>query len=63
MSGHSKWSKVKRFKGALDAKRGALFSKLSREITIAATIGGGDPGRERPPPQRHPVRPRPEHAE
>jgi YebC/PmpR family DNA-binding regulatory protein len=44
MSGHSKWSKVKRFKGALDSKRGALFSKLSREITIAAKIGGGDPG-------------------
>jgi YebC/PmpR family DNA-binding regulatory protein len=44
MSGHSKWSKVKRFKGALDTKRGALFSKLSREITIAAKIGGGDPG-------------------
>lgn len=43
MSGHSKWSKVKRFKGALDAKRGALFSKLAREITIAAKIGGGDP--------------------
>src|SRR5471030_881560 len=43
MSGHSKWSKVKRFKGALDAKRGALFSKLSREITIAAKTGGGDP--------------------
>jgi len=43
MSGHSKWSKVKRFKGALDVKRGALFSKLSREITIAAKTGGGDP--------------------
>ena len=43
MSGHSKWSKVKRFKGALDSKRGALFSKLSREITIAAKLGGGDP--------------------
>jgi YebC/PmpR family DNA-binding regulatory protein len=43
MSGHSKWSKVKRFKGALDVKRGALFSKLSREITMAAKIGGGDP--------------------
>mgnify|MGYP003300514956 CR=1 FL=1 len=43
MSGHSKWSKVKRSKGALDVKRGALFSKLSREITIAAKIGGGDP--------------------
>jgi YebC/PmpR family DNA-binding regulatory protein len=44
MSGHSKWSKVKRFKGALDSERGALFSKLSREITMAAKIGGGDPG-------------------
>src|SRR5438477_1006674 len=43
MSGHSKWSKVKRFKGAIDTKRGALFSKLSREITIAAKTGGGDP--------------------
>lgn len=43
MAGHSKWSKVKRFKGALDIKRGALFSKLSREITIAAKTGGGDP--------------------
>ncbi len=43
MSGHSKWSKVKRSKGALDVKRGALFSKLAKEITIAAKIGGGDP--------------------
>src|SRR3954468_20823915 len=43
MAGHSKWSKVKRLKGALDTKRGALFSKLAREITIAAKIGGGDP--------------------
>ena len=43
MAGHSKWSKVKRFKGALDTKRGALFSKLSGEITIAAKTGGGDP--------------------
>src|SRR3954471_21885772 len=43
MAGHSKWSKVKRFKGAIDVKRGALFSKLAREITIAAKIGGGDP--------------------
>ena len=44
MSGHSKWSKVKRAKGALDVKRGALFSKLAKEITIAAKLGGGDPG-------------------
>jgi YebC/PmpR family DNA-binding regulatory protein len=43
MSGHSKWSKIKTFKGALDAKRGKIFSKLSKEITIAAKIGGGDP--------------------
>ena len=44
MAGHSKWSKVKRFKGAIDAKRGQIFSKLSKEITIAAKTGGGDPG-------------------
>src|SRR5437899_3786642 len=43
MAGHSKWSKVKRFKGAIDAKRGKIFSKLSKEITIAAKNGGGDP--------------------
>jgi YebC/PmpR family DNA-binding regulatory protein len=43
MSGHSKWAKVKHFKGAVDAKRGKVFSKLSKEISIAAKIGGGDP--------------------
>ena len=43
MAGHSKWSKGKRFKGAIDAKRGKIFSKLSKEITIAAKTGGGDP--------------------
>lgn len=43
MSGHSKWAKVKHFKGAVDAKRGKIFSKLSKEITIAAKIAGGDP--------------------
>jgi YebC/PmpR family DNA-binding regulatory protein len=43
MAGHSKWSKVKRFKGAIDAKRGRIFSKLSKEISIAAKAGGGDP--------------------
>ena len=42
MSGHSKWAKVKHFKGAIDAKRGKIFSKLSKEITIAAKLGGGD---------------------
>jgi YebC/PmpR family DNA-binding regulatory protein len=44
MAGHSKWSKVKRIKGPLDVKRGAMFSKLVKEITIAARLGGGDPG-------------------
>src|ERR671930_2252009 len=43
MSGHSKWSQIKRQKGANDAKRGALFTKVSREITIAARQGGADP--------------------
>jgi YebC/PmpR family DNA-binding regulatory protein len=42
MSGHSKWAKVKHFKGAIDAKRGKIFSKLSKEIAIAAKLGGGD---------------------
>jgi len=44
MSGHSKWAKVKHFKGAVDAKRGKIFSKLSKEIAIAAKLAGGDPG-------------------
>ncbi len=43
MSGHSKWSTIKRKKGANDAKRGKIFTKLIKEITIAAKIGGGDP--------------------
>src|SRR6185312_13718570 len=43
MAGHSKWAKVKHFKGAIDAKRGKIFSKLGREITVAAKLGGGDP--------------------
>jgi YebC/PmpR family DNA-binding regulatory protein len=43
MSGHSKWHTIKHKKGALDAKRGKLFTKLIREMTIAARIGGGDP--------------------
>jgi len=42
MSGHSKWSTIKRKKGALDAKRGKIFTKLIREITVAAKAGGGD---------------------
>ncbi len=44
MSGHSKWSTIKHKKGALDAKRGKVFTKLIKEITTAARIGGGDPG-------------------
>jgi len=43
MSGHSKWSTIKRRKGAQDAKRGKLFTKVIKEITIAARAGGGDP--------------------
>lgn len=42
MSGHSKWSTIKRKKGAADAKRGKVFSKLIKEITVAARMGGGD---------------------
>ena len=44
MSGHSKWATIKRKKGAADAKRGKLFTKLIREIATAARIGGGDAG-------------------
>ncbi len=43
MSGHNKWSKIKHQKGIADARRSAVFSKLSRRITIAARDGGGDP--------------------
>lgn len=44
MAGHSKWKQIKHYKAATDAKRGALFTKLIREITVAAKQGGGDPG-------------------
>lgn len=43
MSGHSKWSTIKRKKGAADAKRGKIFTKIIKEITVAARMGGGDP--------------------
>jgi YebC/PmpR family DNA-binding regulatory protein len=43
MAGHSKWKQIKHYKAAADAKRGALFTKLIREITVAARSGGGDP--------------------
>ncbi len=44
MAGHSKWKSIKHYKAATDAKRGAKFTKLIREITVAAKFGGGDPG-------------------
>jgi YebC/PmpR family DNA-binding regulatory protein len=44
MAGHSKWKQIKHYKAATDAKRGAHFTKLIREITVAAKQGGGDPG-------------------
>ena len=43
MSGHSKWASIKHKKGALDARRGKIFTKLTREIATAAKAGGGDP--------------------
>jgi YebC/PmpR family DNA-binding regulatory protein len=43
MAGHNKWSKVKRLKAVTDARRGKVFSRLSRDITLAAKTGGGDP--------------------
>ena len=43
MAGHNKWSKVKRLKAVTDSRRGKVFSRLSREITMAAKTGGGDP--------------------
>ncbi len=44
MSGHNKWSTIKHKKGAADAKRGKIFTKLIKEISVAAKLGGGDPG-------------------
>src|SRR5207253_8609740 len=43
MAGHSRWAKVKHFKGAIDAKRGRIFSKIGKEISIAAKLAGPDP--------------------
>ena len=43
MSGHSKWASIKHKKGALDAKRGRIFTRLIKELTVAARAGGGDP--------------------
>lgn len=44
MAGHSKWANIKHKKGAADARRGKVFTKIAKEITIAARLGGGDPG-------------------
>jgi YebC/PmpR family DNA-binding regulatory protein len=44
MSGHSKWHSIKHKKGALDAKRGKIFTRIIKELTVAARTGGGDPG-------------------
>src|SRR5712672_4166393 len=43
MSGHSRWSKVKHYKGDIDAKRGKIFAKLGKEMAVACKHGGGDP--------------------
>src|SRR5947209_12907477 len=43
MAGHSRWAKVKHFKGAIDSKRARIFAKLAKEISIAAKLAGGDP--------------------
>ena len=43
MSGHSKWSTIKHKKGALDAKRGKIFTRIIKEIVVSAKAGGGDP--------------------
>ena len=43
MSGHSKWSTIKRKKGVADAKRGAIFTRISKDITLATREGGADP--------------------
>ena len=44
MAGHSKWANIQHRKGRQDEKRGAAFSKIAKEITVAAKMGGGDPG-------------------
>ena len=44
MAGHSKWANIQHRKGRQDAKRGKIFTRLIKEITVAARLGGGDPG-------------------
>jgi transcriptional/translational regulatory protein YebC/TACO1 len=52
MAGHSKWANIKHRKAAQDAKRGKIFTKLIREITVAARMGGGEPADNRDCGQR-----------
>ena len=61
MSGHSKWATIKHKKGALDAKRGKIFTRLIKEIAMAAK-NGGDPDMQPPTANRHPGGQSGEHA-
>ena len=54
MSGHSKWHSIKHKKGAADAKRGKIFTRLIKELTVAARAGGGDPERHGRPGIKNP---------
>ena len=63
MSGHSKWHSIKHKKGALDAKRGKVFTRIIKELTVAARIGGGDPGMQSAPPHDRRRRQVGQHAE
>ena len=63
MAGHSKWANIKHKKAAADAKRGKIFTRLIKEITVAARLGGGDPGAESAPAPRDGQGDGPQHAE
>ncbi len=63
MSGHSKWATIKHKKGALDAKRGKIFTRLIKEIMVAAKAGGGDPDGNPRLRSRHRGRQGREHAQ
>ena len=63
MSGHSKWHSIKHKKGALDAKRGKIFTRIIKELTVAARVGGGDPGDEPAAPHHRRRRQVGEHAQ
>ena len=63
MAGHSKWANIKHKKAATDAKRGKIFTRLIKEITVAARLGGARPVDEPAPAARHRQGVQPEHAE